>query len=61
MLAGQTSLEKRQDKFEADIKQIRSNLDEMRDSSSTDSGTGHKRKRVVIRALSVSFRVHTHD
>ena len=56
VLTGQKSLEKRQDHFEEEIHRLRSNLDEIRDStcSSAHSGCDRTRKRVVTRELSVS-------
>ena len=55
VLAGQKLLEKCQEHFETDIKQLHSDMDKLNDSSSTDSGGSHKRKRVVTRELSVSL------
>ena len=57
VLSGQQSLEKRQDHVESEILRLRYNFDTLHDStlsSSGDSGSDRKRKRVVTRDLSVS-------
>ena len=58
VLSGQRSLEKRKDHVESEILCLQSNLDAFREStqsSSGDSGSDRKRKRVVTRDLSVSI------
>ena len=57
VLSGQQSLDKRQDHVESEILRLQSNFNTLHDStlsSSGDSGSDRKRKRVVTRDLSVS-------
>ena len=54
VLDGQQSMEERQNNMEQKLNDLQKNVEQSQ-SSTTDSGSDHKRKRVVTRTLSVSL------
>ena len=54
VLDGQKSLEECQNKMEQSLAELQKNMEQSAQCSTADSGTDHKRNRVVTRTLSVS-------
>ena len=60
VLDGQQSMEERQNNMEQKLNDLQKNVEQYSQSSTTDSGSDHKRKRVVTRTLSVSL-IHVYN